>query len=217
MKPELLIWDWNGTILDDVQLCFDIANIMLWERGIPTLPDLQAYRSVFGFPIKAYYEKMGYRFGPEDETYAAVSDEFVAIYEQGYRLCPLRKGAGESLSRLGRVYPQVLLSATKADQLVTQVSAFGSVGTHFQKLLGLSDHYAFSQAALAKGCIATRGLAPAAALFIGDTDHDDEVSSAIGCPCVLLTGGHQSRERLEKTGAPVLDSLLELENYLELA
>lgn len=65
MKPSLLIWDWNGTILMDVQECFDIANHMLAERGIPCIKDMNTYREVFGFPIKAYYEKLGYRFDKE--------------------------------------------------------------------------------------------------------------------------------------------------------
>ena len=38
MKPTLIIWDWNGTILDDAGVCRRIADIMLSERGIPTLP-----------------------------------------------------------------------------------------------------------------------------------------------------------------------------------
>ena len=54
MKPSLLIWDWNGTILMDVQECFDIANHMLAARGIPCIKDMNPYRDVFGFPIKAY-------------------------------------------------------------------------------------------------------------------------------------------------------------------
>ena len=93
MKPELIIWDWNGTILDDALVCKTIANIMLAERGIPTLPDMDAYRAVFGFPIKAYYERMGYRFGPDDEPYETVADEFVVLYDELYRTSVLRPGS----------------------------------------------------------------------------------------------------------------------------
>ena len=114
MKPELLIWDWNGTILDDALVCRNIANIMLSERGIPTLPDMDAYRAVFGFPIKSYYEKMGYRFGPEDEPYEHVADEFIIWYDKLYRTALLRPGIVPFLDRLkGEGYRQVLLSATR--------------------------------------------------------------------------------------------------------
>ena len=216
MKPELIIWDWNGTILDDTLVCKTIANIMLAERGIPTLADMDAYRAVFGFPIKGYYEKMGYRFGPEDEPYESVADEFIVWYDKLYRTSVLRPGIEAFLDRLkGAGYRQVLLSATRLDQLLIQVAAFGAVGDRFEQKLGLTDHYAFSKAALARDFIEREGIPRERTLFIGDTDHDFEVSSAIGCPCVLLEGGHQSRARLLKTGVPVLRDLDELGNYLE--
>ena len=216
MKPELLIWDWNGTILDDACVCRTIANIMLGERGIPTLPDMDAYRAVFGFPIKTYYEKMGYRFGPGDEPYEQVADEFVLWYDRLYRDAVLRPGIVPFLDRLkAQGYRQVLLSATRRDQLLEQVAAFGDVGDRFEQKLGLTDHYAFSKAALAKDFIESQGILRERALFIGDTDHDFEVSSAIGCPCVLLEGGHQSRARLETIGVPVLPDLNALGQYLD--
>ena len=216
MKPELLIWDWNGTILDDALVCKTIANIMLSERGIPTLPDMDAYRAVFGFPIKSYYEKMGYRFGPQDEPYEQVADEFIVWYDRLYGTAVLRPGVVDLLDRLkGEGYRQVLLSATRYDQLVEQVAAFGDVGDRFERKLGLTDHYAFSKAALARDFIEREGIPRERTLFIGDTDHDFEVSSAIGCPCVLLVGGHQSRARLEAMGVPVLPDLAALGDYLD--
>lgn len=216
MKPELIIWDWNGTILDDALVCKTIANTMLSERGIPTLPDMDAYRAVFGFPIKAYYEQMGYRFGPDDEPYESVADEFIIWYDRLYRTSVLRPGIVAFLDKLhGEGYRQVLLSATRYDQLIEQVAAFGDVGDRFEQKLGMTDHYAFSKAALAKAFIEGEGIPRERTLFIGDTDHDFEVSSAIGCPCVLLEGGHQSRERLLKMGVPVLRDLAELEAYLD--
>ena len=216
MKPELIIWDWNGTILDDACVCKAIANIMLKERGIPTLPDMDAYRAVFGFPIKAYYEQMGYRFGPDDEPYESVADEFILWYDKLYRTAVLRPGILPFLDKLKEAgYRQVLLSATRRDQLLDQVAAFGDVGDRFEQKLGMPDHYAFSKATLAKAFIESQGIPRERALFIGDTDHDYEVSSAIGCPCVLLEGGHQSRQRLEKMGVPVLRDLQELGAYLE--
>ena len=109
----------------------------------------------------------------------------------------------------------MLLSATRLDQLLQQVTAFGDVGDRFERKLGLTDHYAFSKAALARDFIESEGIPRERALFIGDTDHDFEVSSAIGCPCVLLEGGHQSRARLLKMGVPVLRDLQELGDYLD--
>lgn len=213
MRPQLLIWDWNGTILDDAFLTYEIANRMLLERGLPALADEDAYRAVFGFPIEAYYRKMGYTF--ETEPYETVADEFVALYEAGFPRCPLQAGVTDVIDRLtARGYPQALLSATRLDQLLAQVASHG-LTDRFTRILGLTDHFAVSKAALARAFIEELGLPPEAVLFIGDTDHDYEVSSAIGCPCVLIARGHQLRDRLAALGVPVLESVAELPDLLD--
>ena len=208
--PKLIIWDWNGTILDDTNATYEIANIMLTERGIRPLADLDAYRAVFGFPIRDYYRKIGYTF--DKESYEAVADEFVILYAEAFRSCPLMKGAVETLGTLKEAgFCQVLLSATKRSQLIEQVAMFPELSPYFTEILGIQDHYAFSKAQLAADFIASCGLSPAETLFIGDTDHDCEVSSAVGAPCLLIAKGHQSRERLQRTAAVgVLDDITEV-------
>jgi phosphoglycolate phosphatase len=55
---------------------------------------------------------------------------------------------------------------------------------------------------------------PSETLFVGDTEHDFEVAEAIGVNCVLIPGGHQTREALESTGAQVINNLVELLNLV---
>ncbi len=55
---------------------------------------------------------------------------------------------------------------------------------------------------------------PPETLLLGDTQHDLELPQAIGCRAVLFFGGHQSRERLVATGAPVVDHLDEVAGFL---
>ena len=70
VKTKLLIWDWNGTLLDDTAYCFDITNAMRRERGMAPLQDLDTYRGLFSFPVIDYYRDMGYTF--ETESYEAI-------------------------------------------------------------------------------------------------------------------------------------------------
>ena len=51
--------------------------------------------------------------------------------------------------------------------------------------------------------------------MIGDTDHDAEAAKAMGTKCVLYTGGHQSRRRLEAVCPNVIDDLAQLPDLLE--
>src|SRR5262245_43055202 len=50
-----VIWDWNGTLLNDVTHAIDTINFLLEPRGLP-LMSIERYREIFGFPIRRYYE-----------------------------------------------------------------------------------------------------------------------------------------------------------------
>lgn len=52
MRPELILWDWNGTLLDDVTLCVDALNRLLARYGYPQRYDHDQYRAIFGFPYR---------------------------------------------------------------------------------------------------------------------------------------------------------------------
>ena len=206
-----LIWDFNGTILDDVRLGIDSVNAMLARRGLPTLPDEEAYRRVFGFPIEAYYRRLGFDF--EREDYATVlAPEWVALYMAGESACPLREGVINALRSIRDCgVRQIVLSATNLPQLQAQLTRLG-LASEFEEILGLDNIHAHSKKTLA---VAWKERHPRAVpLFLGDTLHDADVADAIGADCILLSGGHQDRERLAARGKTVIDSLDEVRNYL---
>ena len=65
MRPELILWDWNGTLLDDVELCVDALNRLLVSFGYPQQYSLAEYREIFGFPIEDYYVRAGFDFSKD--------------------------------------------------------------------------------------------------------------------------------------------------------
>jgi len=204
MLPNLLIWDWNGTILDDTDLCLAIENELLRERGMKEITK-EWYLDHFAFPIEPYYRQMGYTF--ETETYDAVAAQFMERYNNRYRSCPVRSGVKTVLTQASACgIRQTLLSVTEQTALKAQVTRLGLDG-YFGELLGLSDQLGQSKVERAKAYMKRIGIDPKDALFIGDTDHDVEAARAVGCPCVLLTGGHQSKAVLLRCGVPVYDSV----------
>lgn len=211
-ETKLVIWDWNGTLLDDTALCFAIANEMRVKRGMPPLPDVDAYRAVFHFPVIDYYREMGYTF--ETESYEAVSVEFHAEYARRVHTCRLQPHAEETLAALAaRGVRQVLLSATGEDRLYGQAALFG-LPQYFEQIIGCTNNLAHGKADLAHALIEASGLAPKQAMFIGDTDHDFSIASSIGCRCLLLARGHQLPARLNMLGVPVIGSLEQVTEVL---
>ncbi len=206
-----LIWDFNGTVLDDVQLGIDCVNPMLAVRGLPTIPDVDTYRTVFGFPIKEYYRRLGFDFDREDyET--VLAPEWVAHYLAGEPSCPLMPGAREVIDTVAQwQIPQLMLSATKLEQLKCQLARVGLIDA-FEEVLGLDNIHAQSKTHLA---IAWQAAHPdARPLFVGDTEHDAAVARAIGADCLLYAGGHQARASLSACGYPVIDHIEEILSYL---
>ena len=102
-----------------------------------------------------------------------------------------------------------------SDYLIEQVAARGLQG-YFTELLGLADIYGVSKVQVGKQWLAQSGISPAACVMVGDTQHDAEVAKALGTKCVLYTGGHQSRARLEAVCPNVIDDLAQLPQLLEI-
>lgn len=208
VKFESIIWDWNGTLLNDVDVVIEAINKLLNDRNLIPLT-LERYRDVFTFPVRDYYERIG--FDLKNEPFEIPAIQFITIYNKTVESCGLHNDVIPLLSRLHSIgYRQFILSAMEQQQLEKTVLD-NSILHFFEDLFGLNNYYAISKIENGKSLISTKGLNPQRTLLIGDTIHDYEVAQAIGCSCVLVANGHQSKERLESSGAIVLNTLKEIE------
>ncbi|PTX98929.1 HAD family hydrolase [Opitutus sp. ER46] len=203
-RYQHLIWDWNGTLLDDLQLCIEVTNSLLRQRRLPPL-DLTRYHAVFGFPVRAYYAEIG--LATTEETFKALSVDFISAYEARRLETRLHPGAEELLAAIpARGLTQSILSAYRHDTLCEIVAHFG-LTSRFVALSGLDNIYAHSKAALGRAALARLGVPAAKVLMIGDTLHDLEVAREMGVDCVLVSHGHHPAERLRQGGVPVFPNL----------
>ena len=201
MKSELILWDWNGTLLDDVDLCVAALNRLLAMHGYPQRYDRAAYQEIFGFPIEEYYRRAG--FDLSKHPFAQLAEIYTAHYVPASAACPLAPGAAEALQAFAAAgVKQVILSASPLDTLQAQVAQRG-VGPYFDRLLGLNDVFAKSKVELGLTYLKESGFDPDRAVMIGDTVHDHEVARALGVRCVLQCAGHQPEHVLRTAGVPV--------------
>lgn len=199
-----IIWDFNGTILDDVDAGIKSVNKLLFDRGLDTIKDKEHYRSLFKFPIIEYYRDLGFDF--ETEPYEVLAPIWVAEYLKNCKKAKIREGfmsAFLTFKKMG--LRQSVLSATELSMLKNQLSELG-IADLFDGIYGLDNIHAHSKTALAKvWCLEHPD---ARALFVGDTDHDYITACAIGADCALVCGGHHSKEKLLSCqSATVYDSL----------
>ena len=135
---DRVIWDWNGTLLNDVNLNCALMNRMLRRRGMPVIPDLDHYRRIFQFPIREYYRAAGFDF--RKESYEALAAEYLAEYPEESLRCPLAKGAAEALT----AFREAGIAQSGADPA-------GAV------LIGDTDHDWETAKALGCRCVLTAG------------------------------------------------------------
>ncbi len=204
-----MIWDFNGTVLDDVDIGIESANALLLRCGLAAFESKEAYRSIFGFPIRDYYARMGIDFAktPFEELAPIWVEEYLSRADRA----ELSVGVRETITRVKALgVSQILLSATESDMLRKQLASLGMEDC-FDEILGLDNIHAASKERLAQSWCAEHPLAKP--LFFGDTDHDFAVAAATGSDCVLFSGGHQSRERLEGVGCPIVDRIADILSY----
>ena len=208
---KTVIWDWNGTLLDDLDLSLNSVNILLEERNLPLLTE-EKYKSIFTFPVIEYYKAAGFDF--DKEPFEVPAKQYVRIYRDGVSSVRLFPDVVDTLTYLKeKGYRLLVLSAMRDDNLKLMIE-YAGITNFFDGIFGIKDNYAREKISLGKQLVNDLNLNPSECLMIGDTLHDAEVSEHCGFNCMLYSGGHVSRWRLETKNLRIIDKLQELKNIL---
>lgn len=199
-----VVWDWNGTILNDVDYNVCIVNTLMRTRGLNPI-SLDAYRSAFKMPIRNFYTDIG--FDLERENFESLASEYNAMYKGGFSSIPLTKGIVEVLEHFyQKGVTQYIVSASEQKSLDAQVKEKG-LEKYFSQVVGNDDYSVVSKTDKARELKKRIGNS-GKILFVGDMDHDYEASLAMAADCVLYTGGHQ--KVMEDSRWGIISSMNEL-------
>ena len=209
-----IIWDWNGTLFNDVELCASIMNLLLEQESLPNI-SLQKYKEIFTFPVIEYYKIAGHTF--ENNSFEVLGKQFMVEYELRKNNCQIYPGAFELLTELKRKNIQLHLLSAYEQQSLNRIIEQYKIKNYFTNAVGLDNLYASGKAHPAKKLpemIRSDGSVENI-LLIGDTIHDYEVAKEINSDCILISHGHQDGERLLKLDIPVVKNFTELNNLLK--
>lgn len=203
MKYQYIFWDWNGTIMDDVQVALDAVNVMLdyWKR--PRI-SMEEYGRAMDTPILRFYERF---FDMKETSFDWIAREFNGYYKEHQKEIPLHQGVEEMLELFKKKnLTQVVLSSSSQEIIEGYAETYG-IKHYFQDILGASDLLAASKVERAIRYFKEKQIPLEEAVLIGDAVHDYEVAQALGIDCILMAYGHQDKESLEECGCPVYDNL----------
>jgi phosphoglycolate phosphatase len=201
-ETENILWDWNGTLLNDVDVNLKVINRMLSRRGLKQLY-LASYKNTFCFPVKLFYEQIGIDL--EKESFGEAAEEYIS----DYRSCEDEIGLNANASFVLDAFHQkgirqYILSACGKEDLMRMINRFDLAGK-FQEIYGADDIHAHGKTETGKILIQNHSIDPERTLLIGDTLHDAEVAKAIGINYILYSGGHNSYDLLNKESRVITD------------
>ncbi len=201
-----IIWDFNGTLLDDVDVAVAAVSDMLQSRGRGPMTR-QWYREIMDMPIIRYYEKL---FDLSKVSFEQLSREFVDGYARHFSQARVMPGACRLIERFSAAgCRQVIISSFEQERLRAILRELG-LAERFDTVLGAGNIRAESKIERATNWLRESGAQPDCVLVIGDLVHDWEMAQTLGARCVLLDRGHQSRGDLLRCGCPVVHNLEEI-------
>ncbi|WP_320069235.1 HAD family hydrolase [Micromonospora sp. RTGN7] len=203
-RPHL-VWDWNGTLLNDLDLVVAATNAVFTSLGGPTV-SADEHRVRFRRPIADYYAEVLGR-AVDDEAFGELDRIFHDAYRSGLTTCALADDAAAAMA----AWPgsQSLLSMWFHDELVPAVHTYGLAG-RFARVDGLRATVGGDRKAesLVKH-LAELGVDGREVVLIGDSIDDADAAGSVGGRAVLYTGGFTDSARLRASGHPVAHTLAE--------
>ncbi|MBQ3806514.1 MAG: HAD family hydrolase [Kiritimatiellae bacterium] len=207
MSAPYILWDWNGTLLDDTEAALATLNEMIAVRGGQPI-GMEFYRDHFAFPVRPFYDKIGIVARNEDE-WNGIAHEYHEVYgRQPKKLNPLAVTALEMAKEAG--CRQSIVSALRQDLLEADMARNG-VTKYFERICGSDNLDGASKLERARVLLRTLSeTVPSDTHFvlIGDALHDKEVADALGIDCILCAQGSHAAWRLRAV-APTGDTLVD--------
>ncbi|WP_035848683.1 HAD family hydrolase [Kitasatospora azatica] len=204
-----IVWDWNGTLLNDMAAVVGASNAAFATVGGAPL-SLEQYRANYEIPIPRFYKRV-LGFQPSGAQWEALDAAFQQRYSELSGGCTLTEGVVELLAGwAAEGGTQSLLSMYEHQRLVPVVERFG-IQRHFLRVDGRVGPSHGQKAASLVRHLAALGptVDPARTVLIGDAADDALAAREAGAHAVLYTGGSHIRENLEPIGVPVVDTLAE--------
>lgn len=211
-KYKNLIWDFNGTIIDDVQLCCDSYNFVLAAYGQPKI-SLQRLSEIWCLPIRNFFEH--FEINNLDQVIEPICAQFHKYYSARWSACKLQPGVESLITwAKSRNMEQAVLSGHPHDYLVEMLKHFQLL-SQFLKVRGVDTIVAVDKIQVGKDLLRDLGWKPEETLMLGDSNFDFETAQALGADCCLVARGIQNENRLAACGVPVYKNLNEVVSVLE--
>ena len=210
-KIKNIIFDFNGTLLDDVDICFNLLNEMLNMTSHPSISK-ETYLNIFTFPVIEYYKKAGFIF-PKDD-FKTLANYFFKKYHESKFSLSLYNDVIPVLNELKEEHYHLFVLSSSEKNLLEEQLKYYNIFSYFEQVIGQDDLYAKGKEETLKAFIKDNNINPKQTILVGDTVYDGKIAINNNITPVLIAKGHQSKEVLTELTKP-LNNMKELLKFLE--
>lgn len=210
---KYIIFDFNGTLLDDVAVSLDALNFCVHKYVDKNITiSLESYLDQFSFPVGNYYKKIGFDFDKID--YDDVANDFIAYYEERFKENKLFPNVIKTLERAKEErYILIILTASYIKLIEKQLS-FYNIKDYFKDVLAQDNKYALSKTQIMLNYLKNNNIDPKLCIYIGDTTHDIEVAKQCNIQPISFYNGHNSYKKLKKDNDLLINDIYDIFKYL---
>jgi HAD superfamily hydrolase (TIGR01509 family) len=207
LRPEAILWDLDGTLVDGAAAIHDAFEHAVQERGHAAVPRAQVAARI-GLPLRLMFRDL---LGVDDRESAALVRSYRERFE---RAAPALVRPAPGLDRALAAFPDVpmaIVTTKAAEPARTVVRALG-IEPRFAAIVGVDTvRRPKPDPEGARVALARLGVGAARAVFVGDTIMDVLAGRGAGARTVAVANGHGDKEELEASAPDALiASLAEL-------
>ncbi|MEZ4872987.1 MAG: HAD hydrolase-like protein [Bdellovibrionales bacterium] len=189
-----VIWDWNGTLLNDLKAVLHALGKISEKLGKEPI-DRHTYLSHFKFPVQDFYRDIG--FFTTEEEFDQLSEDFHLHYQDFIHTAELYGGTKQILEQVKKMGATQSILTAAFQQHIDRWLVDYEINHLFDFVYGLPDKLAKSKLERGRELMNLAKVDPQQTISLGDTTHDYEVGAELGVQVVLLTNGHQHEDRLK--------------------
>jgi phosphoglycolate phosphatase-like HAD superfamily hydrolase len=207
LSTRHVVWDWNGTLLDDLPIVIKAVNRSISALGESPI-DADDYRDHYTRPVRDFYDSLFGRVVDDDEWLILNTGFHDAYFHLAVNadLAPDAREAMDLVEALG--WSQSLLSMSPQDWLSGIVKRL-ELTDRFERVDGLTAVTGGLKDVYLEAHLKAMGVEGSSVVVVGDTPDDVAAARHVGAEPILFHGGSHHMEELEAQGVPIAETLVE--------
>lgn len=212
MSHELVIFDWDGTLMDSTGLIARSLQAACRDTGVPVPTDEEAL-FVIGLNMADIFAK---RFpGISAEVQQRVIERYRVHFLANEHEAPLFPGAREMLGELHGKGRRLAVATGKARRGLDRALDATGLKPLFEATRCADEGFAKPHPGMLLMLLDLTGVEPRDALMVGDTTHDLELAANAGVDAIAVTyGAHHEELLATRPSLARVHSVAELHRWL---